>query len=236
MARLPTGGAAICSPRREEGDLKRVLSDLGLAHVLDDTAVHHLYLKIGAILGRWQSERDRLEVSLVAKTLLSTAKNLGEASSLLSGHETGLRRSLEMAVTSQVAKYLALDPTVGSFPKAQALITTFQRDAARIAHVCMVARAALPDGPDKRGRRSLDWYDEFVALLLELADKAGVTPTLRKDRVTGVRSGWLLDAARTLETFLYPPMHSRTAEACGKRLERSRRRLQHAGRHNSSSR
>jgi len=71
----------------------------------------------------------------------------------------------------------------------------------------------------------LDWYDDFTALLLDIANMAGVKPTLRKDRSIGARSGWLFEAAQALESFLYPEMRSPSPEACGKRLERSQRRL-----------
>src|SRR5262249_36952036 len=119
-----------------------------------------------------------------------------------------------------------LDPTTS----AQEFISTFARDAARIAHVSMVAYKALPNRSAERGRPALDWYDEFTALLLEIADKAGVAPTLRKGRISGVRSGWLFEAAQALESFLWPEMRSPSPEACGKRLERSRRRLREAKR------
>lgn len=233
MARLPASGATIASPLRGKGELHRVLSDLDVGHEFDAIAVHELYWKLGEIIGQWMSEQQRLEVSPVAKALLSTAKNLSEVSLLLGGLETGLHTDLEIAVASCTAKYLALDPAVGSLAKAEELISSFQQDAARMAHVCMVAHADLPDRPGERGRRALDWYDDFTALLLDIANKGGVKPTLRKDRGTRARSGWLFEAAQALETFLYPEMRSPSAEARGKRLERSQRRLRDAKRQKS---
>jgi hypothetical protein len=73
-------------------------------------------------------------------------------------------------------------------------------------------------------------------LLLEVAHRAGVDPTLRKDRITQVRSGWLLDAALVFESFLYPGMQSGSPEACGKRLERSKATLRRNARQNRSVR
>jgi hypothetical protein len=230
MVRLPTSGARIASPRRNEAELHRVLSDLQVRHAFDATALHELYWRFGAVIGQWLSEQQRLEVSPIAKALLSTARNLSEASILLAGTETGFHSDFEIAVASRAAQYMALDPSVGSLAKAQELISTFQQDAARIAHVCMVAFVDLPDGPGARGRPALDWYDDFMALLLDIAEKGGVEPTLRKDRITSARSGWLFEAAQALESFLYPKMRSPTPEACGKRLERSQRRLRDAKR------
>jgi hypothetical protein len=225
MARLLTSGASVVSPYRDEGDLCRALSDLRIGHAFDGAAIHAVYWKLGAIIGQWMSEQQRLEVSAVGKALLSAAGNLNEVSTLLGGLETGIHSDLEIAVASRTAEYLAMDPTVGSLDKARAFVSRFQRDTVRMAHVCMVARAGLPDRPGERGRRALDWYDDFTALLLDVADTADVKPILRKDRISGARSGWLFEAAEALESFLYPEMRSPSPEACGKRLERSLRRL-----------
>jgi hypothetical protein len=231
MALLPASGATIASPLRGEEELQRVLSDLHVGHAFDATAVPELHKKLGMIIGKWLSEQERMEVSPVAKALLSTAKNLSEVSKLLSGLETGFRSSVEIAVTSQTAKYLAQDPTVGSLEKAQTLVSAFQQEAARLAHVCMVAYAGRPDRSGDR-RAALHWYDDFTGLLLEIADKAAVSPTLGKDRHTKNRTGWLFEAAQALESFLYPDMRSPSPEACGKRLERGRKRLREGKRQN----
>jgi hypothetical protein len=236
MSRLPVGGSSVASPLRDEGELKRVLSDLRVDQVLSPTAVHELYLNLAAIIGQWMLEQQRLEVSSVAGSLLSTARSLSEASLILGGFETGFHSDLEIAVASRIAQYLALLPGVNSLAEAQELISSFRQEAARIAHVCMVARADLPDRPEEPGRRALRWYDDFTALLLDLASKAGVQPTLRKDRKTRIRSGWLFEAAQALEPFLYREMRSPSAEACGTRLDRSMRRLRQRTRQNSRAR
>lgn len=229
MTRLPASGARIDTPRRAEGELKTVLCDLGVAQVLDEA---ELYWKLGAIIGQWSREQERLEVSPVAKALLSTANNLSEVSRLLGGLETGIRSDLEIAVASRVTNLLSPDPTLGS-QSAQELLKSFRAEADRIAHVCLVAVADLPQGPGERGRRAHKWYDAFTALLLQTAEKAGLEPTLEKDRNTRVRSGWLLDSALAFETFLHPFMRSPSSEACGKRLERSLGRLPNAKRQKS---
>src|SRR3981189_52809 len=99
MTRLPASGARIDTPRRAEGELKRVLCDLGLAQVLDEAAQHELYWNLGEIIGQWSRERERLEVSPVAKALLSMANNLSEVSRLLRGPETGIHSDLGLAAS-----------------------------------------------------------------------------------------------------------------------------------------
>ena len=146
--------------------------------------MHEVYWKLGAIIGLWSREQERLEVSPVEKALLSIANNLSEVSRLLSGLETGFRSSLEMAVSSRVADLLSLDPTIRS-QSSQESLRSFCVEADRIAHVCLVAAADLPQARGKRGRWRYEWYDEFTALLLQIAEKAGLEPTLNKDRSTG---------------------------------------------------
>jgi hypothetical protein len=94
-----------------------------------------------------------------------------------------------------------------------------------IALACMGASRNLGGEDSKGGREALYYYDDFTRLLLDVAERAGAQPSNIKDRETGERSGWLFDAAQAFESFLDKPMRSPSPEACGKRLERSRRRL-----------
>lgn len=232
MKRLPKSGASLLTPGRTEGDLKVALGELSAANSLDDVAIHDLYFRIAQICGSWFSEQEAAKVSPVSKALRLTGKSLLEASQLLSGHKAGLRTRVEIEATSQVAGILALDPSVGSLEEAKTLISRFQEEAAKIGHVCMVAYVDLNRKAPNEGRAPLLWYDEFTALLLDIAAKTGVDPTLGKDRITSARTGWLFEAAQALEPFLFKFMRSPSAEACGKRLERSRRRLTRAKRQN----
>ena len=232
MKRLPITGASIAKPRLEEGAFRRALYDLGANEAFDDAEIHELYTRIGKIYGAWLSEHEAALISPVASALRSTAKNLIEASGLLSGQEFGVRTHVETAATSAIAKILALDPSVGSLVKAQQLIGAFKKDAARIGHASMVAYVDLTRKGTSDGRAPLLWYDEFTSLLLEIAHKAGINPKLGKGRIDHERTGWLFRAAQALEPFLDPFMRSPSAEACGKRLERSLKRLARPKRQN----
>jgi hypothetical protein len=150
----------------------------------------------------------------------------------LKGHETGIRRSLDVEIVSQLAERMALDPAVGSIAAAKDSMASFGQRASAIARNCLAVGVHLNSRTAKPGRSRFDWYDKFTALLLEIAQKAGVEPTSQKDRVTGEWSGWLFAAARALETFLPEKMRSPSPEACGKRLERSKKRLLQGPRQN----
>jgi hypothetical protein len=140
-------------------------------------------------------------------------------------HETGFRTHVEVETTSAAARALAHDQNIGSVAAAYEIIGTFRQEAERIGHACMAAYADLTQKDQSENHKRLGWYDDFTALLLEIAQKAGVKATVGKDRITGARTGWLFKAAKALELFLDPVMRSPTPEACGKRLERSRTAL-----------
>jgi hypothetical protein len=149
-----------------------------------------------------------------------------------SGHETGLRQASDIEVVSQLAIVLAKSSQTGSVLEANRLISSFLKDAAqfqtnaaKMAAACFDAAQDLKAQVGKSGRPRLEWYDDFTELLLEIADKAGIEPTFWKDRDEGKRCGWLFQAARQLESFFHPHMRSPDSEACGKRLETSKRRL-----------
>jgi len=224
MPRLPTSGSSLMTPCRKEAELKRVFSELCPGTIFEDAAVHQHYMTLASLIGGWLSEQSRLETSPVKSALLTIAKNLSDATALLSGSETGVRSSQEIEITSRVRGLMAENPTIGSLASACAVLNSFRENALTISHACMIAAADLPSHPEKRGRKAKDWYGSFKALLLSIAEKANIKPTLYKKRETehAPPAGWLLDAARELEMFLPAEMRSPSDVARYKRLERSK--------------
>jgi hypothetical protein len=226
----------LATPKLGEEELKRVLAGLGAAAVFGDAEVHDLYMRLAAIHGAWLAEQQAKQASPVASALRRAGTCLIEIAGLLSGHETGFQTHITVETTSQAARMLARDPTIGSIERGHELINTFKEDAAKISGACLGAYADLTGRASKDGRDALGWYDEFTRLLLGIAEKAGIEPNLNKDRRTRKRGGWLFEAAQALEPFVDRYMRSPSPEACGKRLERSRKRLLNADRQNPKSR
>jgi hypothetical protein len=232
MAKIPTSGGSVSTLYGDEDEFKRVLSRLYRKTIVDDAAVHGFYSRLERIADQWLSDQGRADTSPVARALSSIHRNLHKVEKALSGSDTGLHNSNEIEVVTQLKVRLAKDPKVGSIDRAWDLLTAFRHDARRVAHASLVTAAELSGHQGSRGRTRLNWYDDFTAVLLDIADKAEAKPDLYKDRQTGIRSGWLLEAALALEAFLYPAMWSQSAEACGKRLERSKARLEDSRRQN----
>jgi hypothetical protein len=224
MARLSPRGAASATPYRRQTELGACLADLGAGDAFDEKSLEEIYTKLEAIVGQWIAEKARLESSRIEKALRTLSKELNEIGTMLKGHETGLRSSVDTEIVSQLAECMAHDPTIGSIEAAEERIASFAQQAGSIAHHSLVVAVDLKRRSGKPGRSRFDWYDDFTALLLKIAETAGVEPNSRKDRITQKRSGWLFDAGIALETFLHPDMRSPSAEACGQRLDRSRRR------------
>jgi hypothetical protein len=235
MARLPISGAASCTPLRSKAELGNVLAQLCPDGKFSESDISEFYGRLARIAGQWSAEDNRLDIAPLAKTFTAMGKELKKVAEILSGHETGLHEIHDTAIVSQLAMILALDPEVGSCQQADKLIASFRGDAAKLAHACLVAARDLKETVGESGRPQAQWHDEFTALLLEVAQTAGVKPRLSKDRISDARVGWLLDAAQALEAFLDPQMRSPSAEACGKRLERSKKRLRQKHRQNPSS-
>jgi hypothetical protein len=235
MARLPTSGATVATPHLDEAELGNVLAQLCPDGKFSESDVETCYWRLARIIGQWSAEDNRLDIAPLAQTFTALGKELNKVAEILSGHETGCHEIHDIAIVSQLATILALDPEIGSRRQADRLIDTFRGDAGKLAHACLVAARDLEQTVGESGRPQAEWHDEFTALLLEVAKTAEVEPRLSKDRISGQRVGWLLDAARALEAFLHPRMRSPSDEACGKRLERSKTRLKREHRQNPSS-
>ena len=223
MVRLSPRGAISASPCRREQELGGCLADIGV--FIDEAGITEIYDALYSIVGEWWAEKGRLESAAVANALASIGGQLDKIGITLNAHATGPRDSLDIEIVSRLTEYIALDRNVGSVAAAKDLIASFVQNASTIARRSVVAGTDLRTPAGKRGRTRLEWYDNFTALLLKIANRGGIEPALNKDRDTGKRNGWLFEAALALETFLYPDMRSPSAEACGKRLERSKRRL-----------
>lgn len=233
MKRLPYTGRGLATPQCDEAHLKSVLGELGAAAVYDTASIHELYLKLGALYGAWLQQESAKQVAPVAQALRKAGNELREVATLFS-QEIGFRNRLAIEATSLLKRILELDPTVGSIDAAYEAIQTLTELADKISHACLVAYVELL-AKAKGGQEKLDWYDDFTALLLGVAARVGIKPSLNKNRETGERGGWLFKAAQALEPFLDRHMRSPGPEACGKRLERSRKRLLNAHRQKPKS-
>ena len=203
----------------------RPLIGLELAITPLQMEIQEIHLRIARIIGLWFTEQEAKKASPVAKALLATGRNLLEASKVLSGHQTGERTLVEIQATTEAVRLLAL--ALSSVQSTQRKLSSgiFTSSPAKMGHTCLVAWADFAQEVGQKGRPALHWYDGFTSLLLDFAKKAGIKASVGRDRVTGERTGWLFQAAQALEPFLYDWMRSKSPEACGKRLERSMRRL-----------
>ena len=227
MARLPVAGVTLSTPQDGFEKLEQVLSQLNIRELFGEPDIVRLRVDLAHVVGMWAAEEERLKVAAIASKLRSLGRNLAEASTILRSGEGGLQRRDLFETSVHLEEYLALEPTVGTIQKARELLAGFAGEAAKIAHACMVAASGLESQPGERGRPAHQWYDAFTSILLDLAARAQVKPTLGRNGTTGEWRGWLLQAAQSFETLLPPHMRSQSAEACAKRLNRSRRRIRH---------
>ena len=227
-------------PPRNDGGIaqadfrKRILA-LCPGYSLDEEVLTKLYLAFSAVIGIWLLEWGQPELLPIATRLASAARFLEQLAQGFAGIQTGMRHSEDIEFALLARQALSLNPLVEDLSHADEKLASFQLQCSQMAEVFWVAFRTLKEERGKRGRPKLDWYNNFTALLLRLAKQANIEPKLNKDRISGVRGGWLFDAAQSLEPLLYPLMRSETPEACGKRLERSLKRLRQPDRQNQQS-
>jgi hypothetical protein len=229
MARLPPSGAAIATPFQvtptprvlTELDLREVLMGLCPGGVFTQTDVAAIYLNLRRILGRWHSGQGRPDTASLATDLAKLGENLESVATHLSSIEHGLHHVHDVELVSKLVNVLSAEGGRSS-REAHDLIASFRRDALKISIACCKGAAGFKGHEGKNGRPKLGWYDDFKTLLFEIARLGGIEPRLGKDRITEERTGWLIEAAQKLETFLDPAMRSSDVEACGKRLERAK--------------
>jgi len=213
MKRLPVKPASLVTPEGSKDDIKCALEKLGVGEKFGDGAIEEIHFGLSKIVGRWFDEQSAKEASPVAKALLSIGKELIAAAELLGGHQDGFHTHVEIEATSYVKNILASDPSIGLIDNADLALNTFRDGASLIGRACLEAYSDLKSHGAKGGRETLHYYDDFSRLLLDIASQAGVEPKNIKDRVTGLRSGWLYEAAQAFEPFLYKHMRSPSAEA-----------------------
>ena len=156
MARLPTSGATVATPLRGKADLRKLLIELCPDRKFSEADTNEIYGRLGRIIGQWSAEEARLDIAPLAKTLTAMGKELEKVAEILSGHETGLHQIHNIAILSQLAMILALDPEVGSRQQADKLIASFRGDAAKLAHACLVAARDLKQTAGESGRPKLN--------------------------------------------------------------------------------
>jgi hypothetical protein len=223
MQRLKLSGTRLTSPGLARDELASALKRLGACDAFNDAEVEDIYTEIAVINGIWASNEEGKEGPETAKALLGIAKSSDPTSAALRGHETGFHSTAEIQATSLIAQSLAPGSRPGE--PAQELIEKFRQNPRRIVEAATAARRKLREKSGRNGRDRLIWYDRFAQLLLDIAKKAKLEPTLGNDDANGVPCGWLFRAARELEAFFHPHMRSPSATACGKRLSRSLARL-----------
>jgi hypothetical protein len=150
VKRLPITGSSLATPERNEEELAKYLSSLGLN--CDSKRVQQIYQKLKSIIGRWWQEQESMETGSVANALLSLRRHLDEVSVSLSGHRTGFRELAQIHVVSQLKLSLAKDPKVGGLEEADRFLQRFVDDADKIAVQCASAYAELTSEKGPRGR------------------------------------------------------------------------------------
>jgi hypothetical protein len=241
MAQVVSTGSSSGSLYECETNLARVVADLGL-QPLSSSDETEFRSELGNVIGRGLekiavtkklSPNAKLQTKDIAGVLKAIARGLQSNEAVLRGRQTGLRQPHEIEVASRIREILSKNPEI----KIDA--DEFLRDScdriSTISDACLIAARDLELNKAEAGKKAIDWFDDFTRVLVNLADKNGVRPTIENDRRTGKPKGRFFTLAAGIERLLYPEMRSPSPSALAKRLSRSLARLKH-GQDRSGSR
>lgn len=204
--------------------LKKVLSDLcGGPDISDEDAEKHLFA-LAPIIGQWRAEQGRIREQEIKTALERLAADLTRCVTVLSASNTGFQSGINIAVALRVRSSLSDDGRAGSSDAAREILQKFAESSRRIIGACSEAEATLSNARRKAGRKKKTWHDDFTILLLRIAKKAAIRPTLY-NRGNDDPSGWLVRAATKFEKALPKEMRSPSAVARAKRLTKSKAAL-----------
>ena len=178
----------------------------------------------------------RLQIRDIQKTLRQTAKRLDKLAAgkldpmelsaveqVIWGNQTGFHEEHDTVPAVRLIK--ALSSTVGE-DRAYDMVHDYRGHAGEIAAAC---RKAVDDlgsiHGGEGGQPAIDWFGGFVAVLLFVAARDGIRPTVSFDWRKGKSRGRFLDLAAGFEKLLHFSMRSETKDALAQRLKRSLRRL-----------
>ena len=136
------------------------------------------------IIGSWLQERGRLNRLPLLKDLRVVSNHLNAIFQTLEGGETGFHSSEQVEVVVCLRQALATVPAIGSINNAHATVQQFRELTNSMMDAARVAIDKLKQEEGNKGRPSLGWYDDFAALLVAIARKAGTDPTLNVNRIT----------------------------------------------------
>jgi hypothetical protein len=232
MSRMSQTGSTIASLYEIETTFDEVVADLGLAPMsaeVEETVRSGLGVVIGRGLDEFAASptlnpHGKLKVEDIT-TLGAIARNLQAAEQSLRGCETGLQTAHNIEVAKKVRAILAVNPEIGDLVKADKFLSDCCDRLKTISHACLVAAQDLRSTKGKAGRKQLDWFDDFTAILMSIAEQNGIRPTIITDRKAHKVQGRFLDLAGGFERLLWPTMRSKTRTALAKRLSRALSRL-----------
>jgi hypothetical protein len=233
LAQVASTGYSCAALYECETSLACVFSDLGL-RPLSSSDEAEFRSKLGNVIGRGLEKiavtkkltpDAKLQTKDIAGALKAIARDLQLHEGALRGRQTGLQQSHEIEVANRIREALSKNPEI----KIDA--DEFLRDScdriSTISHACLIAARDLELNKAEAGKKAIDWFDDFTRVLVNLAEKNGLRPTVENDRRTGKPKGRFFALATGIERLLYPEMRSPSPSALAKRLSRSLARLKH---------
>jgi hypothetical protein len=215
-----------------ETSIVGIIADLGLKPLSVDVE-NFIREGLGEVIGLWSiNHKGRLLVKDRRSTLTKIAHSLDQLAAgrlnadleseivpALSGHETGLRQSHDIAVAGKIIETLSHEL---GYRTAFERVHNFRNWPQTVAEACRRADKSLSLLKGKAGRPTLNWYRAFKDVLVFVADRNGIPLAITIDPQTGRATGRFIKLAMEFERLLPAAMRSSSPETCAGRLKSDR--------------
>jgi hypothetical protein len=181
------------------------------------------------VAGKYWGEVQRVQRQPVLE------RALADALRTVTGQLSPLHGGMQLGEDTEVLNLLrdAVDEAhKGRHPHPREVLETSLKIVEGLETYCERALVRVALAPAKRGRKANEWYDEFVILMSEVARRLGVKVTTAGNWNRDPHSTPFTVLVFETEKFLPEGARSPSEEACGKRIDESRKRLR-SGRGNS---
>jgi hypothetical protein len=236
---LFAGGSVIRGAPVDRAVLEACISELNDRHNLSvrltDEALDLLSEFLPRVAGSFEGDLAPVNRKGIQKRLQKLYAHLAGTIELLRPVRLGLLEDREMHFAHFLTQIVIEEHPGMSGNEARDQLETALKVLERLERYCERALVKATLTPAKTGRRSHDFYDAYVALMVKIGRRLGLEPRLPWDPSDPEQETPFTALVFEIERFLPRAAWSNTSAACAKRIERSLKALGIAIRQNSSA-
>lgn len=234
---LVTSRAVVASAPVDEEQFRSIIDIVNEEFELELKAAKEAFElfqdRIRIVAGRFWDETQAIDRKTVLERLTKLTNSVRYTKAKLSPLREGLQQQADTEVVSLLIHAADIGHG-GKHPRPREQLETSLKVIESLEETCERALVLVSSLPAKRGQPAFGWYDEFVSLMMQVAESLGVKVTTAGsrdgDRYSTPFTTLVFEAERVLPEEAWSP----NLATCAKRIETSLKRLKRPARKNST--